>query len=464
MEKFKKIGVIFTTILIIFLCIVCYDSKVRNYKDIELSKKQQEWIHDMEQLRTILEGNIGMNYRLSDDKRNQKIDKIISEIKEEDISDIKMYHKMSELFSDIEVGHLTFQPANIQSKNLSLDKDGRVKDAMIYPIGGMWFGEEFRIVNVLSSNEEVAGGVLEKINGISFDKILKKYDSIFINETSGGLKNVFQRYNYNFFLKEYMDYLKITKNNKANFTIKKDGKEIDVELEAIKVSELETVNYIYTLSEIEASMQPMWYKTYHNANNLPFTYVHDFDNYAIYFQYNSCVDNTSKHLASYREDLPNFQEFFDNMIWYMQQNPGTYSQFIIDLRHNLGGDYYLISDAIDRHMAFLQTQNIKVIIGDNYSAGHMAVEDILRISPNIKIYGEESSSAIKNYTEITNSKFVLDNCKWKVQVPMKEDFRDNLKNRQKEWEHGIIPDFYVSQTYDDFLTGIDTVYYYTILN
>jgi hypothetical protein len=47
---------------------------------------------------------------------------------------------------------------------------------------------------------------------------------------------------------------------------------------------------------------------------------------------------------------------------------------------------------------------------------------------------------------------------------MKEDFRDNLKNRQKEWDKGIIPDYYVSQTYDDFLTGIDTVYYYTILN
>lgn len=464
MSKFKKIGVIFTVILIIFLCIVCYDSKRLKVEDKELSKKQQQWIHDMEQLRTILEGNIGMDYRLSNDKRNKKIDSIINDIKKDDISDIKMYHKISELFSDIEVGHLTFQPANIESTNLSIDKDGRVKDAMIYPIGGMWFGDEFRIVNVLSVNEEVAGGVLEKINGIPFNKILKKYDKIIINETNGGIKNVFQRYNYNFFLKEYMDYLKITKKTNAIFTIKKDGKYVDVELEPIRVSELDSFNYVHTLSDIEAAMQPMWYRTLHNSNNAPFTYVHDYDNYTIYFQYNSCVDNTSRHLSSYREDLPNFQEFFDNMIWYMQQNQGTYSQFIIDLRHNLGGDYYLISDAIDRHMAFLQTQNIKVIIGDNYSAGHMAVEDILRISPNIKIYGEESSSAIKNYTEITNSRFVLDNCKWKVQLPMKEDFRDNLKNRQKEWDKGIIPDYYVSQTYDDFLTGIDTVYYYTILN
>lgn len=464
MDKLKKVGFVFVIILIVFLCIVCYDSRSIKSEDKVLSKNQQEWVHDIEQLRTILEGNIGLDYRLSDEKRNKKIDKIVEDIKNKDLSDMKIYYRISELFSDIEVGHLTFQAYDIESKNLTLDQNGKITNAMVYPIGGMWFGEEFRIVNVMSEHEDLAGSVLEKINGISFDKVLKKYDKIFINETNGGLKNIFQRYCYSFFLKEYMDYLGITKKDKAIFTVRKGSELIDIELYPMTTEQLNDANYIYTLNEIEASMAPMWYKTYFNSENSPFTYTHDVDNYTIYFQYNSCVDSTSTHLSSYRENLPNFQEFFDGMIGYMQANQGAYNQLIIDLRHNLGGDYYLISDAIDRHMAFLQTQNIKIIIGDNYSAGHMAVEDILRINPAIKIYGEESSSAIKNYTEITNSKFTLDHCKWTVQLPMMEDFRENLKNRQTDWDCGIIPDFYVNQTYDDYLTGIDTAYYYTILN
>ncbi|MBQ8042667.1 MAG: hypothetical protein IJ272_00760, partial [Clostridia bacterium] len=310
----------------------------------------------------------------------------------------------------------------------------------------------------------IVGGILKEINGVPMTKILKRFDSIIVNETNGGLKSIFQKYNSYGFLKVFLEYLNIAKASTTTFTIYKDGENIDVELKAIDISELNNTNVVYSLEDIEVDMRPMWYKVYYKNNKAPFAYEHDYVNNVLYFQYNSCVDSSSSHLSSYREGLPSFQQFFDEMIMYMQNNQGSYNSFIIDLRYNTGGDYYLLRDAIDRHMDFLRTQNIKVLIGYNYSAGHMAVEDILRISPYIKLYGEESSSAIRNYTEITNSTFELDNCKWVIQVPMMEDFGENLKNRQTDWNTGIIPDFAVNQTYGDYLTGIDTAYMYAVMN
>ena len=119
MIKFKKVIIIACSVVALILIIYGYKCSKNNSQSIKLTDNQKKWIHDIEQLRGIIKDNTGISYRLSDKKREKKIDSIIADIKKKNPSDTDMYLKISELFSDIEIAHLTLKAKNIKSAELT---------------------------------------------------------------------------------------------------------------------------------------------------------------------------------------------------------------------------------------------------------------------------------------------------------------------------------------------------------
>lgn len=405
--------------------------------NIELSSYQENWIKDIETIMYIFSETPGINYRLSDKKRNEELDELIDCIKKnEDIKDITIYYKLCEIVSDIEIGHISI-------------KTPTEFDTLYYPISGKWFGEDYYIMSTTSEYQEIVGGVMKKINGININEVLDRFDTIVANENRAKLKWSFEYESP--FNKNDLEYLGLLKKDNMVLTVEKNNKLFEVEIKPQENNDFNrTVN--------NGDKLPMWEKVYQENKKSPFSFVLDDKNKIVYFQYNECHDNS---MCGY-SDYPNFEKFFENMIEYMKIHEKEYKNFIIDLRYNTGGNSGLLEEGLKKHKVFLKKQNIKVLIGkQTYSSGQKAIEDILAIiSSDIKLYGEETGNSVLNYTDLNenvlpNSRWSLYNVKHKQRVP-------TLKKRQKDHSRGVIPDYEVAMDYNDYINGIDTVYEYAV--
>ena len=117
----------------------------------------------------------------------------------------------------------------------------------------------------------------------------------------------------------------------------------------------------------------------------------------------------------------------------------------------------------DNKAAFEKYNLATITTGRTASAACWFLNELLRIFPQIVIFGEETGEAIFNYTDIPYSnvlKYLQCNFAFPHQI---DDHVDELYKRAEEVTHsdihrGTMPDVEVYAAFENWLNGEDTIY------
>ena len=167
-------------------------------------------------------------------------------------------------------------------------------------------------------------------------------------------------------------------------------------------------------------------------------------------------------IAGEDSGYPYFDKFMEQMIQDMKENEDIIDCFVLDLRNNGGGAEILWNEAVKKYYNYLNEFPIKILIGkETFSAGVDAIDTTLYYFDDVTLYGEETGLAIHNYTgkitiELKNTGYLLD-------ITGHKDRNYEIYKRTDNVNKGVLPDVEVSQSYEDFINGVDTVYNKAVL-
>ena len=160
-----------------------------------------------------------------------------------------------------------------------------------------------------------------------------------------------------------------------------------------------------------------------------------------------------------------FTTLFDDLKNELKKN--IYETLVFDLRYNSGGMVTyanLLSNLLSVNREQLDKYNLALVTsGNTYSAACWFVNDFLMYFPKTVIFGEETGQAIFNYTDIYYSN-ILKTLQCDFMFPQAVDnANEYLIKRAEEVTHsdihrGTMPDVEVSESFEDFIKGEDTIY------
>ena len=101
----------------------------------------------------------------------------------------------------------------------------------------------------------------------------------------------------------------------------------------------------------------------------------------------------------------------------------------------------------------LNGEDIYVITGKQSASASVTLAWELQSKLGANVVGETTGNNVNMVTTV-NEKIELSNSNLKIIHPFKESIYN------KEYFGGVVPDFEVIQTYEDYINGIDTCYEY----
>ena len=420
--------------------------------DESLTEHQIAWITDIDgPIRTALSKAAGINEIISDDERNARLDELIEQIKTEHLDDSQIAYGFHTLYSDIGIAH----------GGLIIPNEYRTeKENIYYTMIGEWFGDEYRIISTLPKYEEALGKCLVAINDVPLDEVLASYDSFISNETHSWLKTIFRNANQYGFSQFELEYTGIIEKDvdTVKFTLSDGTSTTDINVSSTTYSNENPTNCVSVYDLVESF--PLGFDLYLSSEKANFNYVLDEENRAMYFQYNKCLaEETSGAESGY----PNFADFFDEMISVMKTHEASIDCFIIDVRLNTGGSEALFNAASAKYAQYLNQYPIKILIGNTtFSAGVDCIDTALYDFDDVTLYGEETGLAVHNYTSIIETP--LEHTGGSIWTPEHLDYCYVIDKRAEDTSKGVLPDVEISQSYENFLLGIDDVYMTAVSN
>ena len=211
-----------------------------------------------------------------------------------------------------------------------------------------------------------------------------------------------------------------------------DGSILEREIE---IQDARQGNVDYVLSYEERHMN-----LYRSSNEDYYWYTYLDEAKAVHFKYNLCRD---------MDDMP-FISFSKNMFEEIKDYP--VEKFIIDLRHNVGGDSSIILPFLF-HLKLFKEDNpeteIFVIIGRNtFSSGIRATLDLQR-DFSVTLVGEATGGSPNAYTELQSSKMPNSGIQFFYSVKYFEGTKEGVQT--------ILPDEAISISIEDFKMNRDVV-------
>lgn len=413
------------------------------------AKMRKKWVRDINNtLSPKLAAVPGVSEKLSDEDRNERISSLVADIEKGILDNTQILFRIRELISDIGIGYIFMNVPQELYDNANME---------MIPIAGCWLAEGFYINACSNATPELLGTKLVSVNGVPFEEIIKKYDSIYANETENGLKAAF--YNDNFYGLRMMDlnYLGITEEGQKKVPVVVEDStsaQLEVILDTYDVADdAAAEKYMNQMVEWSESLDKRYPDALYDENDMaPFIYDIHPDKNMVYLQYNECYDSTCGDDFS---EYPCFADFFDSMMSDIEKQ-GDIDMMIVDITTNEGGYEKLWNDAMEKYKSELQDMHFKFLVGKFTSGAVDCVDTTLDMFKNVTIYGEETNRAIHNYTYARP--FELSELGIVFWAPTAEDNIRALDKKYSDLSKGIIPDVAVVQTYDDFIHGIDTVY------
>ena len=251
-------------------------------------------------------------------------------------------------------------------------------DGFHYPLQFYLFNDQVYVVDTDSSHEEMLFSKVIKIDGIDIDEI------------TGKLKTLISHENENWVLARLPDYLQspvymyglgiIKDENKAVFTVEKQGKVQEFTISSLKYDE--KTDFV---NKNKKNIIPGHYDKYYDYQFLP-------DNKALYFEYNVCADM----------DDQKFTDFNKKMFDLIEKN--KVESVVIDLRNNSGGNSEVLNPFTERLKSYIKEhEDVKtyILVGrKTFSSGIIAIYRIKESAPNAIAIGEPTGGAVDCYGDV----------------------------------------------------------------
>jgi hypothetical protein len=313
-------------------------------------------------------------------------------------------------------------------------------DGYSYPLQFRMFGSEVYVVNADTSLEGMMFSKVIKIDGIEINSIIEKLKPLISHENES-----WERAKLPSYLQApvFMYGLGIIKDeNKAVFTVQKDGNEQDYTVSSLEYGK--TANFVNKKTE---DVLIGYYNKYYD-------YKYMSGNKALYFQYNVCADMENRKFADFNKEM--FEVIEKNKV----------EKVIIDLRNNSGGNSEILNPFTKRLKSYI-AKNAKVkvyiLVGRNtFSSGMFAIYRVKESAPEAISVGEPTGGALDCYGEVKTLN--LPNSQLPVSYSTKYfKFSNEFKYKNK----GVgtfLPDRPIQPTIEDFKNGTDVVLNFALTN
>lgn len=331
------------------------------------------------------------------------------------------------------VGRLRKIVSSYKSGHLYIIDNSKEYYEKFVPIGFYCFDEGYYVHSARSLYKKYLGWKLTGIGNYSIDEALKIAVDYLPLETPAGEKYCFE----NIGLWSHYYQMGFTSKGKLSFTLESpEGK-----TKTIKVRPKNSLGNYYNLLPENTTV---FNKVHERKNNYEFMGVPE--TRTLYVPYNSAFP---------REDYK-VNDFFADMVKELQTQ--KYDTIVFDLRYNPGGEALMMENSLYRHKEELEKYNIAMITtGRTYSAATHFMDQVLRMYPHARIFGEETGQAVFNYTGVYKNnvlkKLNITYCwpGWIAEAP-------ELYARSKDIHRGTMPDVEVGETLEGYLNGEDSIY------
>lgn len=409
---------------------------------------ESPWIDDIDRIKYSLMQSESIGGKSKKKKCISELNGLKEDIEKGESDNGTIYCRLREIVSDIGISHVKL--------DVSEEYQG---DNEVCELIGKWFGESYYITQAPEQYAQFLGGTITSINGYNMSDVLEQYDRIYSNETHGFLKMEFEKENSSGIFMRDLKYLGIIEEDakEVTFTIFKDNEVNEVTVEPIKLDNstgtISVFDDVFSVSD----QLPFSEKVYEQHDKAPLIYVYDEDNRVVYLQYNYGAEKEREDEYEINDKQLNYDEFFDDMFAYMQENSESYDKFIIDFRYNTCETAECRYNFIEKYKDFLSGQDIRIIVGNSTYASAMSFIDVLlKEFEDIKIYGEETGISIHGYTDAVSKS--LENTDSLFYIASGEYTYSTLAKIQEDVSKGLIPDNYICSRFEDYINGIDDVY------
>lgn len=400
------------------------------------TEHEKEWLLDLEVIRTAYPQKAkGFYEHLSEEEWNQGIDEIKRAIQEEKLSDLYITYKINSLLASAKILHISFQCGYTPDEYYFPIIPRRTEDGVYYLEGAA------------KAYEAYLGCEIKDINGYKCNEIGEALDTLHPSENMHQVEIMYAMYGIS---KDEMTYLGMSSGSNDCMTIiTQEGKEEKVALTATEDPfSVQWVHY-------EDRYNQKWISRSIPNNAYPgFWYKLDQENRVFYFNYSECQDAETNGDSS----MPYFRDFTQGMMQAMKESDQSFNKLVIDLRYNHGGDSELINRYFIRpNKDFLMQKKIYVLIGEQtFSAGLDAANDLDR-NFDVVFIGQETGGIVGGYTnqyfeQLEHTKSVIGYCRSEATYPELEKRENQIIGK------GIMPDYLISDKYEDISSSVDRAY------
>ena len=347
------------------------------------------------------------------------------DVMEGKLSRVDCVFELKKILSSYHVMHLNLSQIETEAS-----------DKMFMPFVFSSFDDGYHVFRADKKYEKYLGWKLKEFSGYSVEEARDKLLSFVSYETPSGAKRLFeQSYNYNQL--KYAGLL--DKKGRVKLCLESpDGKTEEISCSLISSSKAKFIN-----------IWPEKGMKYHpyclNAN---YGILSCEEKRTLYIPYKSTYGIPDYPVTALISDI------------LSEIKTGLYDTVVFDIRYNGGG---LPREAIVfRHLFYDNREefkkcNLAVVTGGwTYSAACWFLNDFIDVFPEAVIFGEETGQAVFNYTSVMP--YELKYLKCNFIFPQAIDDNPVLKARAKDIYRDTMPDVEVTENFEDFMNGEDTIY------
>ena len=308
------------------------------------------------------------------------------------------------------------------------------------------FGNDNYIYFAVQKYKKYLGWKLIKIGDLSVEDARDRIENFSIApfETVTGEKYEFE-YTLNFICLKEAGL--VQKNGKARLTLESPDGEIKT-ISCKPITPSKFLKWEKISPEKENTL------IYHYDVSKKYIVTPSEEKRTIYVQYNSCLEDPAYTIQNWFSDIAS------------ELKTGRYNTVVFDLRYNQGGQMstqIAIDNELWKYKSEFDKCNLAIVTtGRTYSCACKFLNDFITLYPQVVLFGEETGQAVYNYTgyHVGNNLKKL-NCIFVF--PQQLDDEPELFKRAREVTHsdvhcGTLPDVEVSERFEDFMKGQDTIY------
>jgi len=297
-----------------------------------------------------------------------------------------------------------------------------------YPFVFKKIGLEYHVFATTREYKDILGAKLISIGGNDEKQILNKLEKII--PAQSGVRVAFEAEGYlNSPLA--LEFCNITDKNNEVFIFEKDGKQIEINPVRLSLNAFKQnmVTLKWSLSLAEKRANEFFFYEFFEEDSI------------LYFQYNVCSDNT-------QNGLPKFSQIQDEILQLLKAK--NIKKLIVDMRYNSGGNSAYGTELAKQIQKLNVDTDVYVVIGNaTFSSAIINTIDFKNYC-SATLIGEPTASSPNHYGEVRT--FILPNMAIMMQYSTKY-----FKLVEENTSY-ITPDITVNRDFNDYISGIDTVF------